>query len=104
MKFISRRSYLICLVGLRPGQAYHQGAGKHLGCAALHIFSSDFSCFSSLPVFLFYYDLISCSSKHVIWFFFLFFCHIRLDQTTIKQIKLAQTKLNRNELDQTFQI
>ena len=42
--------------------------------------------------------------------FFLFVCHIRLDQTKVKQIKLdqticlAQTKLNQNELDQTIQI
>ena len=43
-------------------------------------------------------------------FFFLFVCHIRLDQTKVKQIKLdqticlAQTKLNQNDLDQTIQI
>ena len=44
------------------------------------------------------------------FFFFLFVCHIRLDQTKVKQIKLdqticlAQTKLNENELAQTIQI
>ena len=41
---------------------------------------------------------------------YFFVCHIQLDQTEIKQIKLdqticlAQTKHNQNELDQTIQI